>query len=133
MRLELTRRSDIAVRALQKLSAAGGRVSRPDLAAAANTTPDFLARVMMVLVSRGWVASWTGPAGGYEITSHAREASVFDLIEAVEGVPEDGRCVLRGGPCPPVEQCALHEAWTRARKALLEELRGTPILSQGET
>ena len=53
---------------------------------------------------------------------------MFDLIEAVEGPFEDGRCVLREAPCPAIEQCGLHNAWSRARRALIDELRQTRVV-----
>ena len=128
MRLELTSRTDLALRALRLLAEQDRRVKRSSLAADLGTTPDFLARIMGPLVHRGWVASTTGPTGGYQLVHSAASATVFDLIEAVEGVPEEGRCVLRAGPCDATEQCALHDAWTRARKALTAELRSSFVI-----
>jgi len=55
---------------------------------------------------------------------------MFELIEAVEGPIEDGRCVLRGAPCPATEQCALHEAWSGARAALVEVLLRTQAVDE---
>lgn len=128
MRLELSKRSDLAIRALRILHARGARVKRTELADLLSTTPDYLARVMTPLVAMGWVVSQTGPTGGYRIGPDAVSATVYDLIEAVEGVPVEGVCVLRDGSCNPLQPCALHEAWSRARKALLDELRGSTIL-----
>lgn len=129
MRLELTSRTDLALRALRVLAAKAERLKRMELAADLGTTPDFLARVMGPLVHRGWVASITGPTGGYELLPAAGSATVFDVIEAAEGVPEEGRCVLRNGPCDAREQCALHDAWTRARKALTAELQSSFVIN----
>ena len=128
MRLELSRRSDLAIRALRALEAAEQRVKRGDLAEALSTTPDFLARVMTPLVAHRWVHSQPGPSGGYQIAAAATGVSVFDLVQAVEGVPDEGECVLRDGPCIPDEACALHHAWSRARDALLDELRESSVI-----
>ena len=117
MRLELSRRSDLAIRALRVLQTAEQRVKRGDLAEVLSTTPDFLARVMTPLVAHRWVHSQPGPSGGYQIA-----------VRAVEGVPDEGECVLRDGPCIPDEACALHHAWSRARDALLDELRESSVI-----
>ncbi len=130
MRLELTTRTDLAIRALQTLDEEGRRFSRSELAERLGTTPHFLARIMAPLVHSGWVRSGTGPGGGYDIDHPARSLSVFDLIAAVEGVPEEGRCVLRDGGCQPGRNCALHDAWTRARSALISELKSSNVLLQ---
>lgn len=127
MRLELSTRTDLALRALEELDRVGIRVKRPDLAAAVGTTPDFLARVMAPLVRAGWVVSEVGRSGGYQSGADLTSISMLDVIAAVEGTPDDGRCVLRAGPCLSAETCALHEAWSKARRALMTELEQTPV------
>ncbi len=128
MRLELTRRSDLALRALRSLHASARRVKSTTLAADVGTTPAFLPQVMGPLVRHGWVDSEPGPRGGYRLVTVVGDISVLDLIEAVEGVTDTGRCVLRGGVCP-AEPCALHDAWAQARAALLRELAATPVVA----
>lgn len=126
MRLELQRKTDLAVRALTALNGEA-RVKGPDLAGAIGTTPAFISQVMMPLVQRGWVQSDPGPTGGYRRVAELPSVSMLDVIEAVEGPTETGKCVLRGGPCPSDENCALHDAWMRARGALLDELAAIPL------
>ncbi len=116
MRLELTRKSDLALRAVRHLATAGGRVKGEKLAAAVGATPAFLPQVVAPLVREGW---------GYRLVRAPSEISVLDLIEAIEGKTDTGRCVLRGAPCGDA-LCALHDAWARARTALLSELARTP-------
>lgn len=123
MRLELSVRTDLALRALEALRRRERRVSRAELADELSTSPDFLARVMAPLVKQGWVASYRGKSGGYEIRSAASSASVFDVILVEEGIPVGDRCVLRSGPCDPDARCALHDAWSKARDAMLAELK----------
>lgn len=121
MRLELSVRTDVALRALRELKTTGERVPRGALADSLDVTPDLLARVMGPLVAQGWVESRRGRAGGYELTGPGRSVSVLDVILVEEGVSTD-RCVLRTGPCNPDENCALHDPWMKARDAMLAEL-----------
>jgi Rrf2 family protein len=121
MRLELSVRTDLSLRALQWLAASGGRVARSDLAETLGPTPGFLARVMSPLVRQEWVDSKPGRNGGYRLTRRGRSTSVLDVIELQEGIPTS-RCVLRFGPCNSEERCALHDPWTKARDAMLAEL-----------
>ena len=98
MRLELSRRTDLAVRALRHLAAAGDRVKRPALAAAIGTSPDFLARVMTDLVAEGWVRSEPGRNGGYELATDPRTISMLQLIAATEELDRRGYFTwIRGG------------------------------------
>lgn len=128
MRLELTRRTDLALRALQVLVRRDGLVKGDALAGALDTTAGFLVQVLAPLVREGWVQSVPGPRGGYRATAVAPDASVLQLIEAVEGPVRTDRCVLREQPCPQEVPCALHEAWIPARDALLARLAATPVL-----
>lgn len=126
MRLELSTRSDLALRALRGLSEEE-RTPRTTLAASVDTTPDFLARVMAPLVARGWVESRPGIAGGYLLTTPLADITMRALIEAVEGPIDTRECALRGGPCAEAGQCALHVPWSRARDALVTELESIPL------
>ena len=53
--------------------------------------------------------------------------SVLDVIEAIEGPSDGGRCVLQDRPCGESGTCALHFPWTRARTQLLEELSAASL------
>ncbi len=127
MRLEITRRTDLATRALLELEATADRTKASALADAVGTTPGFLSQAMSPLVARGWVRSDPGPSGGYTLTVDLGEVSVLDVIEAVEGPTDTGRCVLEDRPCAAEGPCALHHPWVNARTQLLAQLRGTPL------
>lgn len=122
MRLELTRKTDLALRAFRVLAAADGPVAGRVLAGSVGTTAAFIAQVMQPLVRSGLVASRPGPGGGYTPALDPRLVSVLAVIEAIEGPIDPQKCVLAGGPCgtPP---CSLHDAWTIARAALEKALR----------
>lgn len=122
MRLEVQRKSDLALRALRALEAAGATLNAQELAERLGSTPQFLPQVMRPLVRAGWVDSESGPHGGYRLAEPLGGRSMLELIELVEGPVDDGRCVLRGGPCDGTEECALHAAWIEARKALIDRL-----------
>lgn len=122
MRLEITRRSDLATRALIELARLARRTKSTELAEAIGTTPGFLSQAMTPLAARGWIRSEPGPTGGYSLTADLAEVSVLDVIEAIEGPSDAGRCVLEDRPCGTAGPCALHQPWQRARTQLLDEL-----------
>ena len=126
MRLELTRKTDLALKVLRALEGKG-RVGRKELADQAGTSPGFLAQVMSPLVKAELVESKPGLAGGYALVGETCTISVLTLIEIMEGPVINGRCVLQGGDCPPEGSCSLHAAWSRARGALMEELDATTV------
>lgn len=112
MRLEITRKADLATRALLALAATGERTKAAALAGRVGTTPGFLSQAMTPAVARGWVRSEPGPAGGYTAVVDPSTVSVLDVIEAVEGPTDTERCVLED------------------RAQLLAELRRTSLASR---
>jgi Rrf2 family iron-sulfur cluster assembly transcriptional regulator len=122
MRLEISRRADLAVRALLAIDRAPGRVKSERLAAELETTAGYVPQVLGPLVKRGWVRSDPGPRGGYSVAVALDDVSVLDVIEAVDGPTDVGRCVVADGPCGRAPHCALHGAWARARDELTAHL-----------
>lgn len=127
MRLEVSRKADLATRALLELAEAGRRSKSAELAERVGTTAGFLSQVVAPLAARGWIRSDPGPTGGYVSLVDLSEVSVLDVIEAVEGPTDTGRCVLEDRPCTGGGPCALHVPWSQARGHLLEQLAGTPL------
>lgn len=127
MRLEVTRRTDLATRALLKLAASGERQKAADLADALDTSAGFLSQAMTPLVNRGWVRSEPGRSGGYTAVVSLDDVSVLDVVEAVEGQTDVARCVLEDRACAGGARCALHDAWAQARGRLLVDLAETPL------
>jgi Rrf2 family protein len=127
MRLEVTRRTDLATRALLTLASSDERRKAADLAIELEASPGFLSQALTPLVNQGWVRSDPGPTGGYRLTVDLGALSVLDVVEAVEGTTDVTKCVLEDRACAGGGVCALHDAWARARGQLLHELADTPL------
>lgn len=94
MRLEISRRADLAIRALVALADAGRRLKATALAEAVGATPGSVPQVLAPLVDRRWVRSDPGPTGGYTCLIPLEDLNILEVIEAIEGVTDTGRCVL---------------------------------------
>ncbi|GJM38559.1 MAG: hypothetical protein DHS20C19_19260 [Acidimicrobiales bacterium] len=127
MRLEVTRKSDLAVRSLHALAVSSDRLKGPALAEAVGSTPGFVSQVLTPLVRAGWVRSDPGPAGGYSLTANLDELTVLAVIETIEGPTDSGRCVLADRPCNDGGTCALHVPWLRARSQLRTQLDAVSV------
>lgn len=126
MRLEITRRSDLASRAILALDGRDGPTKASVLAEEIGTTAGFLSQAMTPLAAKGWVRSEPGPTGGYRLVADPAEISVLDVIEAIEGPTDTGRCVVADRPCG-AGRCAMHDPWSTARRHLLDELGATSL------
>lgn len=67
MRLEITRKSDLATRAMIALARFATKTKASQLADAVGTTTGFLSQVMTPLVAKGWVRSDPGPTGATRV------------------------------------------------------------------
>lgn len=130
MKFSFQRRTDLALSALRQLAESEESVSGSDLAAALDTTVTFLPQVMSPLVKAGWVESGRGPGGGYRLRERANHISILDVVERMEGPPDDGRCILRDDECPGEQTCQMHSVWTEVRELLIKGLRSIPATSQ---
>lgn len=122
----MTRRAELAVRAVATLAARPDRMKAGDLAETLSTTTGFVPQVVGPLVKAGWVRSDPGPTGGYSLQPEAENLSVLDVIEAIDGPLDDGRCVAVNRPCSPQRPCVLHRPWQAARRELQDHLAAVP-------
>ncbi len=129
MRLEISRRADLAVRAMMVIGSSDDRVKSQALAHVLETTIGMVPQIVGPLVKAGWVHSIPGPQGGYECRTRIAEINVLQVIELVDGATDTGRCVVADRPCDAIEPCSLHNAWTRARAELVRSLADTTLAS----
>ncbi len=131
MRLELTKKTDLAFQALSAMAMSDDqRINGADLAEQLEITTHYLPHVMAPLTRSGWVASTSGPKGGYSLSTDLHTITLLDLVEAVEGPIDISRCIHLGPRHGVSDVCALHRPWTKAREALIIELAQANI---GET
>jgi Rrf2 family protein len=123
MRLDLTKRSDYAIRAMLALTMAkGGQLSSRRIAEQMHIPPRFLPQIMGDLTRAGLVTAHPGRAGGYLLAESAEAVTLLRVIEAVEGDPHRRVCVLRGTPCGQDGECGVHHIFFSAEEALLDTL-----------
>lgn len=120
----MTRRGDYGVRAMLALAEHDGLdwLSVPRISAAMQIPERFLPRVMTELARAGLVEGRAGRTGGYRLARPAATITLLDVIHALEPEPDSRACILRGGPCGLDGRCAVHEAFTVARDAMLQRL-----------
>ena len=128
MRLEMTKKSDLALKAMRCIGDADGEtIAGKSLAEKLGITTHYLPQVISPLVKAGWVSSTPGPRGGYRLLASLEKVSVLEVIDVIEGSINDQGCVQRGIPCPEFDLCALHEPWQKAKDAMLIELSAASI------
>ena len=127
--MQLTRAADYAIRVMIHLAGlpAGARVSRSELSAVAECPEQFLCKVLQSLTHAGLVISHRGNTGGFELEEMRREASVLEVVEAVEGPIHINVCLTSDHACTRQNWCPAHDLWADAQEALTSVLRDATI------
>jgi Rrf2 family protein len=124
--MQLTRAADYGVRVMIHLADNGTRASLSDLAEAAEVSPAFLSKVLQRLVHAGLVVSHRGKKGGFDLLDQGRNATLLDILTALDGVPELNLCLLSGG-CHRSPWCAAHLVWREAQDRMRETLSAATL------
>jgi Rrf2 family protein len=125
----LTRAADYAVRAVVHLASvdAGVRIALQDLSAAIGAPPVFVGKILQQLGAAGLVASRRGKHGGFVLTDSGRDATMFDVIVAIEGSPSLNTCLDPATRCPRAACCAAHRVWGAAQAQVVGILKAARI------
>jgi Rrf2 family protein len=127
--MQLTRAADYAVRVMIHLAGLppGTRTSRDELAAAAECPEQFLSKVLQSLTRAGLVVSHRGNTGGFELPAAHREASLLQVIEAIEGPLRLNLCLSSDFACSRQSWCPAHAVWAEAQSAMAAVLRNATV------
>jgi Rrf2 family protein len=127
--MQLTRAADYAVRVMIHLAGmpAGSRVSRDELAQAAECPEQFLSKVLQGLTRAGLIVSHRGNTGGFELPASQRSASILSVVEAIEGPLHLNICLASEQACSRQGWCPAHTVWAEAQTAMANVLKAASI------
>jgi Rrf2 family protein len=108
------------------------RASRSELAHAADCPDQFLSKVLQSLTHAGLVVSHRGNTGGFELPSENRNASILEVVEAVEGPIRLNLCMVSERSCTRQTWCPVHAVWADAQLAMTTVLRRATIGQMAE-
>ena len=127
--MQLTRGADYAVRVMVYLAALprDGRVSLLALAGATGAPESFLSKVLQALTHAKLISSRRGQAGGFEISLRGRQASMLEVIEAIDGPMRLNVCLTAGKACSRKAWCPAHPVWVKAQQGIVDVLSAALI------
>jgi Rrf2 family protein len=90
----------------------------------------FLEQVVASLKKGGLVESYRGARGGYRLARPAKEISLADVIQAVEGPIALVECIGEEvSACEQVSICVIRDIWQDVQDAVLEALDSVSLES----
>ena len=126
--MEISRRTDYAIRLIAALAASDGEPLSVRTAAEAQEVPYAFARsIQHDLVVAGLIASRRGAHGGMVLCKPASELTLLEVIESVQGPVGLSICSREDGWCPRDKTCVFHQVWTGADDMLRKYLSSVSI------
>jgi Rrf2 family protein len=83
----------------------------------------FLAKILQKLVKAKIVRSYRGVKGGFSLAKQARDISVLEVMEAIEGKMYVNICVADKKKCSFSKHCPTHSVWVAAQAKFAEVLK----------
>ncbi|HUK19770.1 MAG TPA: Rrf2 family transcriptional regulator [Bryobacteraceae bacterium] len=127
--MQLTRAADYAVRVMIHLAGLppATRASRDELAQAAECPEQFLSKVLQGLARAGLIVSHRGNTGGFELPTNQRSATIFAVVEAIEGPLHLNVCLASDNACARQTWCPAHTVWADVQEAMTKVLKAATI------
>jgi Rrf2 family protein len=85
----------------------------------------FLAKILQKLVRAKLVRSYRGVKGGFSLAKPARDVTVLDVLEAIEGNLALNICLADKKKCTFSKHCPTHFLWVNVQSKISETLKKT--------
>ncbi len=122
--LRVTKLTDYATLVMTVLAAAPDAVlSANELAERAGIELPTASKVLKPLAQAGLVDGFRGANGGYRLARDAREVSLADIVEAMEGPMAMTECSIHEGQCGIEDSCNVRGNWQRVNDVIAKALR----------
>ncbi len=125
--MQITRQADYALRAMLYLAKLppNERAATSQIAETKKIPPSFLAKIISQLSIAGLIHTSRGARGGVTLAREAKEISVLEVVEAIDGPIALNECTVSPEGCPFSEDCPIHDLWCGTQAELVQKLRST--------
>jgi Rrf2 family protein len=87
----------------------------------------FLTKILQQLTADGLMESYKGPNGGVKLTTKGKNATLYDIVIAIDGPGLFTECALGLPGCGSQAPCPLHDSWVDTRSSIEKMLKKMPI------
>ncbi len=123
--MQITRQGDYGIRSvlylarqpLKKISFVG------EISEEYKIPRSFLAKILQKLVKAKIVRSYRGVKGGFSLARPAKDVSVLEVYEAVEGKLAMNICLTDKKSCDFSKNCPIHGVWAIAQSKVVDVLK----------
>lgn len=116
--------TDYAIRIMDCLAAQNGIIDAGSISTVTGVTLRFALKILHKLVANGFVVSQKGAKGGYKLAKPAKDISLLDVIEAVNGKITFSRCQTDESFCSnPNNPCKFKCVFEQAGFVMAEQFK----------
>ncbi len=102
-------------------------IHQRDISRALNIPPHFLGKILQLLSHRGLIISQKGKTGGFLLGHSAKDISLYDIVEAIDGTEFLNACILGFRGCGDENPCPVHSQWKEAQQIITQMLRSGTV------
>ncbi|RME66762.1 MAG: Rrf2 family transcriptional regulator [Nitrospirae bacterium] len=121
--LRLSTKGQYGVRAMYEIARGKGPVNIRTISERQEVSVPYLEQILNTLRRAGLIKSIKGPGGGYILTRPAKEISIGEILEELEGPLAITSCLNPEEGCSRVDQCVAHLLWKGLRFQIEDFLR----------
>jgi Rrf2 family protein len=125
--MQISARTDYALRAMLAVAEAPGRVTAAALARAQQMPPAFLQSILVDLRRAGLLHGQRGGEGGYSLTRPAADITVGDVVRAVNGALTTVRGLPTQSATYPPAADGLREVWLAVHERIADIVDRTTL------
>ena len=106
----------------------GNRASLKGISKEIDSPIAFTAKILQTLVKNNIINSVKGSTGGFEADlKKIKKIKLIEIVVAIDGSLQDGRCVLGLSKCSEISPCPVHNKYKHIKKDILEMLEKTTL------
>lgn len=94
-----------------------------DIAKCTGISLPYLSKLLNALNGSGLIRAKRGYRGGFQLARSAKDISLLDVVESVEGRKWLPECLLGLDECSDDRACPTHAFWKRERSRIEKELK----------
>ncbi len=128
--IKFSRKIEYGILALQYIALNPERVvSAKEISERLGIPFEFLSKTLQQLMKKNLIISQQGLKGGYVLSKKAKDISLMDVINALEGNASIVECfILKNGlSCERLENCSIRNPMTKIQSKLTKVLNATTL------
>jgi Rrf2 family iron-sulfur cluster assembly transcriptional regulator len=98
-----------------------------DVAHATGIPDQYVVKILRRLVVAELLTSRKGRGGGFCLARGPQAITFFDVLEAVDAIPDLKHCAFGWGQCDALEPCPLHRKWSEHLDGFVEWARSSRL------